>query len=376
MNFSAYINLLKTMVGTGLIAYPGLVQSNGVLGVLFLSIIGLLFSMLGLYLFAECNSLINKKSTMISITQYIWSPLSSVASAVLILKCFLVSAAYMSAIYDLLKTLFISYDLSDYLIRMLTILIISCCIPLILMNKIDKLKFSSFFGITAAFIMILSSLFWVVSGKFNRTLKIYGNPTFSSFGKIVFGFTCHQNIFTIQNELNLSIKSTIATILFSGISAWALYLGFGIINAHGPLIEDKNTYIDMIPNTVLGRIIRINYILIIILSIPLQISPCHNSILELMKIDPSQKKNYFLKILSLLIIIGSAFSVSVFSDNLNSLFKGIGSTVSSVLCFILPGSYYLIYKDERKSTLTTFLSIICILFGLFVIFSYLMETFQ
>ncbi|KAG0418779.1 Vacuolar amino acid transporter 5, partial [Dictyocoela roeselum] len=316
------------------------------------------------------------EGTVISNTTEFRGPLSIIPPFVLIQKCFLVSAAYMSAIYNLLRTLVTRYNLSEHVLRVINAGVVSSCIPLILFNKIDKLKVSSFFGITAAVIMIFSSLFWLISGKFEGSLKLYGRPTLLSFGEIVFGFTCHQNIFTIQNELDLSIGTTIMTILLSGISAWALYLGFGIINAYGPAIDRTKTYIDIIPNTVLGLVVRISYILIIILSIPLQVNPCRNSLLELIGIDPMDQEHECERSAALLMIMISAFVLSIFSDNLNSLFKGIGSTVSSVLCFILPGFYYLILRNKRKNKLTMCMAVSSILFGLFVMGSYLITVFR
>lgn len=363
MNFSAYFNLLKAMVGTGIILYPGLIQKHGIFPTLLYSFISLFFSLSGMYFYIICNSKIGKKSTISSITDYIWKPLKNLVFLVIISKCFLVTTGYMKTVFDILKKLTVEnnkiFENDGIFLNIFVVFIFIFILPVLFFEKLDKLKFTSFLGICNVYFMIICSFYWVFGGQLKNTPKFIVDFSIKDLGQMVFGFTCHQNIFTVQNELNLDKNEMLVTILSSGFSAYFIYMIFGILNSYLPEIKDK-TYLQNVPNTTLGNIILLFYLLIVIFSIPLQMNPCQTHLLEFLKIKKNQKNKR--RILISLLFLG-AFLLSKLSDNLQNFFKAIGSTVSTFLCFLIPTSFYFLMRFENL-----FFNLLAFFTGFFGIF--------
>ena len=108
--------------------------------------------------------------------------------------------------------------------------------------------------------------------------------TLSNLPIFVFAFTCHQNIFTIYNELSdrtpPRLKKTIATSILC-----ALFLYYTVA------IEGYRTFGNHVngdilvnyPETAVVTLMRLGIAIMVILSYPLQLDPSRRSIISLVK---------------------------------------------------------------------------------------------
>lgn len=220
-SLSIYINLLKTTMGCGILKYPIFFQVYGIFPCIILTIISALSSFSGIILYINLNDKYGRNNTLSTVTLHFKPFLKILADVVVIFKCYTVSIAYMVYLKKQLEFLISYFDLSlnvYFLLLMIVILIT----PFVIMNKLDKLKYTSSLGLIAILLLISTSLYRYLNLDKSYTLQIdTGNRSYiDNLSHFVFSFTCHQNIFTIQNEMSFyNTRALKITALFSFLSA-------------------------------------------------------------------------------------------------------------------------------------------------------------
>ena len=109
--FPAYVNLLKTAVGSGILAYPYLFLTYGILPTLIISTIAAFFSFFGLALYIESTSFQSKIKEINTLSSLATScsPNSKIISDLAIcFKCFSVAISYLIIARQLLPIVFFS----------------------------------------------------------------------------------------------------------------------------------------------------------------------------------------------------------------------------------------------------------------------------
>ncbi|TBU02040.1 transmembrane amino acid transporter, partial [Hamiltosporidium magnivora] len=272
---SAYFNLLKTILGCGILVYPSLYKNYGIIPTTVLTLISGFFSLSGLFLYVLTNKIINKKSTMSTISRYSIPSLRYVVDVVVILKCFFVTVSYMIFLKEIIPYGFgklgFEYFVERKELGLLICLLIS--LPLNLLRKIDGLKFTSVFGIGSVIFILLTSFYRLIRSNSDKKIYYFTDnfSYYKSLGEFVFGFTCHQNIFTIQNEMEGVKIWELNCVMFMAIfTASLIYILFGIINykIFGELIEGN--FLNILDDDKLKIVTVVIYGIMILISIPLQ----------------------------------------------------------------------------------------------------------
>ncbi|KAK6089409.1 hypothetical protein P3W45_001546 [Vairimorpha bombi] len=365
-SLSIYINLLKTTMGCGILKYPYLFQVYGIIPCILLTIISALSSYSGIVLYIDLNDKYGRNSTLSTVSLHFKPYLKLLADIVVIFKCYTVSIAYLVYLKSQLIFLTDYYNLpiNVYFLLLLIVILIS---PFILMNKLDKLKYTSSLGLLAILFLMSTSLYRYLSLEKSHILGMdSGNRSYiNNLCHFVFSFTCHQNIFTAQNEM-ISYNSRVLklTALFSFISASLVYLIFGLISymAFGDSIQ--TSFIDTHPSDGVKVSLSIFYIFLLALSIPLQTNPCKQYLLNMvnekyLKDEKYKKVCYFTSVSMIL----SIYLLSCTNIEFDSMCKLIGGTFSTCMCFIFAGMYHFLSCKMTENRINNILAVVSLSYG-------------
>lgn len=275
-------------------------------------------------------------------------------------------------------------------------------IPLAFLKRLDSLKYTSVIALTSIGYLIILVVAHFVKGdtKADRGPIHYFQwqgivPTLSSFPVIVFGYTCHQNVFpaafclwcppltislqmfAILNEIgnNSHFRTTSAVIASIGTSGFTYilvavtgYLSFG----------DKvgGNIVSMYPQSFSATVARAAIVVLVMFSYPLQVHPCRASIDAVLKWkasksqsrsnnnanssphrlpllptrssrQPEEMSDLVFSIVTTVIIILSYITAMTVSS-LEAVLAYVGSTGSTSISFILPGLFYYKISDPNS----------------------------
>ncbi|KAM0674277.1 hypothetical protein GVAV_002353 [Gurleya vavrai] len=375
--FSGYVNLLKTAVGSGILSYPFLFYSYGTLPIILLSFIASIFSFLGLVFYLVCNRQIEGQSSIKKLATRLFPNANIIADSAMCFKCIGVSISYLIIIRQLLPLVLIyafgSHFFTKQPISLFIFLLITS--PLSFFKKLDKLKYTSILGLLCIFTVILTTFYRIKNTESlkQEEMKLVaplGILWFTGLGKIVFSFTCHQNIFTVQNESQEhSTKKLIFLCFFTMLTAFFVYILFGYTNYLLLGKSVKDNVLEGYPKDNLSVIVQSLYVIAMGFSYPLQINPCRLYMIELFNLKYQKEfYNEITHILTTLFLLIITYTVAISGLQLGTVYSLIGATASSLMCLILPGFFYLKICKEKNRNLSVCAGI-SVFFGIFVFLS-------
>ena len=374
---SAYVNLLKTSIGSGVLNFPFLFKTYGIcITIIFTLLTGIVAST-GLYLLMICSQEIGRSADLgkLAILSIPYAKL--LVDFAVFVKCFGVATSYMIIAGNLLSSVFKTFfDSSLLFYSPFCLGLFTCCIaPFCYFKKMDGLKYTSFIGLMAIIFVIIASIFrYSHDGSDPEAKYDYIKTNFSiywlnGFGKFIFSFTCHQNIFYVYSELeNNSLNRMKQLICITASSAFILYMLFGISNylLYGNKVKD-NVLMNY-PEDHLTSIVHILYIIVMGVSYPLQLSPGKNYFINFIqyfiKIEKLQYNDTFNNLITSLLIL-MTYIIAVSGVGLGIIYAVVGATASTFMSLILPAIFYL-HADIEKTLLLSIMSYISFLFGIFV----------
>ncbi|KAF3940576.1 hypothetical protein ABW19_dt0208817 [Dactylella cylindrospora] len=370
---SSVINLLNTIVGAGVLAMPLAMSHMGMtLGILVIVFSGITAGF-GLYLQTRCARYVDRgNASFFTLSQLTYPSAAVVFDSAIAIKCFGVSISYLIIIGDLMpqvvvglwpKSAEIGYMVDRHFWITAFMLVM---IPISFLRRLDSLKYTSFIALVSIGYLVIIVLAHFLKGD---TLEARGEihyfqwagavTFFSSFPIIVFAYTCHQNMFSILNEIKNNSRKQTTGVVFASIgiaaSIYCLvaitgYLSFGD-NVGGNIIA-------MYKDSIASTIGRAAIVVLVMFSYPLQIHPCRASIDNILKWRPSKASPASLPVAAnrapahhepmtdlrfaiiTTILIVSTYSTAMTVSSLERVLAYVGSTGSTSISFILPGLFY------------------------------------
>lgn len=159
-------------------------------------------------------------------------------------------------------------------------------LPFMFQKSVQKLKFVSLLGILSIIVMILSTVLRYIKSSKQSLPEYYSGKSniLKNIGLFVFGYTCHQNIFTVQSSLNDRRYFNLILIL-TLLSAMSVYFTFGILNykLFGNLT--KENILNVLPDDKLGQLVRIFYGISLLFTVSLQVVPCKYHLAKVVNIN-------------------------------------------------------------------------------------------
>ncbi|PLN81578.1 transmembrane amino acid transporter protein-domain-containing protein [Aspergillus taichungensis] len=384
---SCVINLVNTIIGAGVLAMPLAMSHMGIV----LGVLVVLWSAttagFGLYLQSRCAQYLERgTASFFALSQITYPNAAVIFDAAIAIKCFGVGVSYLIIIGDLMPGVvqgFIGgepeYDfLLDRHFWVTAFMLV--VIPLSYLRRLDSLKYTSIAALVSmAYLVVLVVYNFVagdpVAGRGPIRVIHWAGPVpmLSSLPVIVFAFTCHQNMFSILNEIeNNSHFRTTGVVLTSIGSSAATYI---LVAITGYLTFGNNVggnIVGMYPPGVWATIGRAAIVILVMFSYPLQCHPCRASVDAVSRwrpkstnsndnstnrhpllgsksnrtTEPMSDLRFSVITTSILIL---SYIVAMTVSSLEAVLAYVGSTGSTSISFILPGLFY--YKISSPDSL-------------------------
>ncbi|CAG8190940.1 unnamed protein product [Penicillium nalgiovense] len=386
---SSVINLVNTIVGAGVLAMPLAISRMGIV----LGVCVVLWSAttagFGLYLQSLCALYLDRGSaSFFALSQITYPNAAVVFDCAIAIKCFGVGVSYLIIIGDLMPGVvqgFVGSEPAyDFLVdrHFWVTAFMLIVIPISYLRRLDSLKYTSIAALVSMAYLVVLVVYNFILGdtKKDRGPIRVGHwegaiPTLSSLPVIVFAFTCHQNMFSILNEIgNNSHFRTTAVVFASAGSAAATYI---LVAITGYLSFGNNVsgnIVGMYPPGVYATIGRAAIVMLVVFSYPLQCHPCRASVDAVLKWRPKPQvmgtesspnrhpllgprgnrtpgpmSDLRFSVITTTILILS-YLVAMTVSSLESVLAYVGSTGSTSISFILPGLFY--YKISAPDSPT------------------------
>ncbi|TKA67390.1 hypothetical protein B0A55_07826 [Friedmanniomyces simplex] len=369
---SSVINLVNTIVGAGVLAMPHALSNMGIiLGTVVILWAGLTAGF-GLYLQTRCARYLDRgAASFFALSQITYPNAAVLFDAAIVVKCFGVGVSYLIIIGDLMPGVVRGFGepgeavyLVDRHFWVTAFMLI--VIPLSFLRRLDSLKYTSVIALVSIAYLVVLVVYHFASGD---TLSERGNvnvvkwqgaiPTLASFPVIVFAYTCHQNMFSILNEIAdnrpFRTASVVSASIGSAASIYILvaitgYLSFGD-NIMGNIVAQYTP-------SVFSTIGRAAIVVLVMFSYPLQskregrndeFTPASGSSSRSSLLNGTQKvpirpkpedmsELRFAVITTAIIILSYVVAMTV--SSLDKVLAYVGSTGSTSISFILPGLFY------------------------------------
>ena len=344
----------------------------------------------GLYLQTRCAAYLERgSSSFFALSQITYPNAAVIFDAAIAVKCFGVGVSYLIIIGDLMPGVVRGFahedDLGAFMVdrHFWVTAFMLVVIPFSFLRRLDSLKYTSVVAlISIGYLVILVVYHFAAQDTlpngYETPLRIFkwagAVPALSSFPVIVFAYTCHQNMFSILNEIkDNSHFSTTAVVCASNGTAASIYILVAITgyisfgNEIGGNIVAQ--YIPSVATTIGQAMI----VVLVMFSYPLQVHPCRASVDAVLKWRPStmlkgklssgtpssldsspprtepslpqvKKRNTdisetrFAAITTVIVILSYIVAMTV--SSLESVLAYVGSTGSTSISFILPGLFY------------------------------------
>lgn len=314
-------------------------------------------------------------STFYSVAHNAMPKLTTLIDVAVAVKCFGVATSYLIVIGDLMPDVMEQMEASSAAqSRLLWVAVgFSVVVPLSFMKDLDSLKFTSLVAIM--FVGFLTFLIILYASHAegldpcadvddtcvgDTQLFLFDLETMKVFSIFVFGFTCHQNIFALKNELVDPTINRINTVIVSAIGvAFVLYLMVGCFgyDTYGDNVE-SNILVNY-PENGLVSTARLFVSLLVAFSYPLQIHPARKCILTLLSTFLDQGKTaddvpyhvLYIRFVAITIcFLAMSFLIAMVTSDLGVVLSIVGATGSTIVSYILPGFiYYVTFKDDSAS---------------------------
>lgn len=368
--FPGYVNILKTIIGSGILYIPMLFKTFGAIPTAILMMISCVLSVTGQLIYVHCNFTVNDRSGNITTLAQKSIPRTTfLVDFFVFFKCFGVSTSYLIIIRELLPNL-LKHSFGEGILTQpkISLLIFLCCIsPITFFRQLDNLKYTSSIGLMSISLILIFSVINFSSDpstiKNVNFFEILDIEALKALGTFVFAFTCHQNLVSVQNEMIDNSPKRLQKLIFStAISSFIIYMIFGFFNYALFARNMHDNILKSYPNNQITIFLHFMYIMVMGFSYPLQINPARVYFLNLLKIKRRRKKNNFIHALITTILLISTYALTITGLNLGEIYAFIGSTASTMICLVFPPLIYH-YMDMQKKKILIFMGLICLLIG-------------
>ncbi|KAK7515541.1 transmembrane amino acid transporter protein-domain-containing protein [Phyllosticta citriasiana] len=396
---SSVINLVNTILGAGLLAMPHALSQMGILlGVIVIVWAGLTAGF-GLYLQTRCAKYLDRGSSSFAALSKITYPNAAVVfDAAIAIKCFGVGVSYLIIIGDLMPGVvkgFSQGNVPGFLIdrQFWITAFMLIVIPLSYLRRIDSLKYTSIIALVSISYLVVLVLAHFIKGdtmdeRGEVRVLAWNGPVaaLSVFPVIVFAYTCHQNMFSILNEIfdNSHFRTTAVVGASIGM-ACVLYILVGITGYLSYGDHVTGNIVSMYEPSASSTIGRLAIVILVMFSYPLQVHPCRASVDAVVSWRPIRNSNHrnaspspsrnnqhlsapllgtpkpsngggvggsplqppkaepmselrFAVITTIIIVLSYVVAMTV--SSLEKVLAYVGSTGSTAISFILPGIFY------------------------------------
>lgn len=392
---SSNVNLVNTIIGAGTLAMPLAMSHMGILLGTFVIVWSGLTAAFGLYLQSRCARYLERgTSSFFALSQITYPNAAVIFDAAIAIKCFGVGVSYLIIIGDLMPGVVRGFnegaDAVPFLVdrHFWVTVFMLVVIPLSFLRRLDSLKYTSVVALISIGYLVILVVYHFAKGDTMadrgviRVIRWGGLiPTLQSFPVIVFAYTCHQNMFSILNEIkDNSPKRTTSVIAASIGSAASVYILVAITGYLSFGNSVAGNIVGMYIPSIASTIAKAAIVILVMFSYPLQVHPCRASVDAVLKWRPNGMKSStqspnsspqralpllspapgrprarndtigelrFATITTGIIVLSYTAAMTV--SSLDKVLAYVGSTGSTSISFILPGLFY--YKISAPDSI-------------------------
>lgn len=282
-----------------MLAMPYAIRSDGTVLGLIVIVLSASTSSFGLYLQGKCTRYVEEgEASFFALAQLTYPQLSVVFDLAIAVKCFGVGISYLVVIGDLMPKIVQQLIMDSFLDKheillernfWITFFMVFIVSPLSFLKKLDSLKYASMVALSSVvYLVILVFIHFLKDDIVDKgpvqVFKPHSTSSiFASFPIFVFAYTCHQNMFSLVNELENKSGKVINKVISCAIGiAMTLYI---IVGLTGYLSFGDNVQPNVIvgyPQTTSATVGRVAIVILVMLSYPLQCHPARASINHIM----------------------------------------------------------------------------------------------
>lgn len=369
----AYVNLLKTSIGSGVLSFPYLFKTYGIVTTVLFTVLSGFFATTGLVLLTVCSQTLGRSADLSKLASQAFPYARIFVDFAVFAKCFGVSLSYVIISKQLLPSVIEtslqrkSFFSSPPICLSIFLAFVG---PFAYFTKLDRLKYTSFIGVFSILLVIMAAMFRYVEKDGPDADILYFTPIslgwLTGLGKFIFSFTCHQNIFAVNAELeDNSVRRMKKLILTVSLSSFSLYMSFGLTNylLYGNAVMDN--VLSNYPQDFLATIVRGLYVIVMGVSYPLQLAPARCYFMNMVGISTRTKKYRMIHFFITTVLIFLTYLIAVSGAELGIVYSIVGATASCFMCLILPALFYFNLDIERSLWLTI-MGYFAFLFGIIV----------
>ncbi|ELQ74753.1 Amino Acid/Auxin Permease (AAAP) Family, partial [Trachipleistophora hominis] len=358
---SGYVNILKTIIGSGILYIPMLFKSYGAISTFFLMCLSATLSMVGQIIFLYCNAFLNDRSTNItSLARESVPRTRFLVDFFVFFKCFGVSTSYLIIIRELIPNLIQTVFGESVLARPKVALLIFLCFisPITYFRQLKNLKYTSSIGLIAiSFILFFSMYNFIKHGSLEH-VTLYEPITIEwlkGLGTFVFAFTCHQNLISVQNEVVDNSPDRMKKIVYATTAtSLVIYMVFGFTNYALYATNMHDNVLKSYPNDHITLFLHFLYVCVMGFSYPLQINPARVYMYNLLGFNTKKRNNNLVHAVITTLLLASTYVLTITGLNLGEMYAFVGATASTMICLIFPLLFYYNMGLERKRWLIIF----------------------
>lgn len=374
-----YFTLANTIMGAGTLGLPFALSNTGyVLGSVLLCV-SAISSSFALHLLALCALKLPYPSSFYKVAATAMPNFEKLIDLAVILKCFGVATSYLIVIGglmpDVMEDIYGSSSGSGkgFFESRLTWISVALAIvaPLSFFKQLEALKYTSAFSLLFIFFLAFMVVLFASSVGLDpcdfpdstdecvgeRANVKFDMNTMRVFSIFIFGFTCHQNMFTVVNELRaVSVERCNSVVLYAVGTAVTTYLviaNFGYFT-YGSNVE-SNILVSY-PKASIVSVARCFVSLLVCFTYPLQCNPARKCVMTLMasifkddeKPEGSLDHILFIRHITITaVFVGLSYVIALSVKDLGVMLSLVGATGSTLVSYILPGfCYYYLFRNE------------------------------
>lgn len=266
-------------------------------------------------------------------------------------------------------------------------------VPLAFLRRLDSLKYTSIVALcSVAYLVLLVAstfLFGDYSIDWENLRYVRLNYDFMAVLPVfVFGFTCHQNIFSIFNELEDNSSEMVNKVISGSIGSG--FLVYQLVGSLGYLTFGNDVKPNVLSMYKLDAVLTFGRFAVVVLALfsyPLQCHPCRTCLLKVIGITsnvPTSVQNneysvvddaengfeeevipeipvksdepdsWYFNIITIALVLGT-YGIAMLVTKLDIILGFVGSTGSTSISFILPGAFYLrLTKDQPPNVFESY----------------------
>ena len=361
--------LANTILGAGMLGLPFAFAACGYLVGPVMLVAFATCSTTALVLLSEAADKAGRPANFRSVSEMALPGAGVYIDIAVAIKCFGVATSYLIVVGDSVPKAIVAFGASGVWIdrRTWTLVALACAGPLAFMKQITALRHVSVVALSCVMLIALMIVAFALGispdldpcseappGECAGPMVPVTGPMeiLRALPLFVFSYTCHQNIFSITNELARPTRSRNASVAMIAVGlALGVYmvLGFSGYYTFGSKVA-KDILVSYPKSNVVVSAARLAISLVVTCCYPLQAHPSRVSFTSLVKKLAGEKAVLDEEVLhwtiSSLFVCATGGIALVVSD-LGLVLSVVGATGSTIVSYVLPGlSYYLLFPDR------------------------------